>query len=208
MSLRTRGIPTAMEDVFSHKEGVDYSRLLLTPEGFYSITRRRDGQKLIGFLRQMIPDIGKKTITDATACVGGDTMLFSLWFKKVESIEWKRDNLTVLRNNVDVFGATNVVIHEGDATRVFDWRTNVLYIDPPWGGPNYLARNNIDLWVGSSRVDNWVEEVLKRNDRPEYIVLKLPRNYNFTRLTFQPNVDETHFYHIRNFVIVLLRASI
>lgn len=156
----------------------------------------------------MIPDLGKKTITDATACVGGDTLLFSLWFKKVESIEWKHDNFVALRNNVDAFGATNVVIHKGDSTKIFNWRTNVLYIDPPWGGPDYLARYNIDLWLGSSRVDDWVEEVLKRKNRPEYIVMKLPRNYNFTRIRFQPNVDETHFFHIRNFVIVLLRTSL
>lgn len=197
-----------MEDVFSHKEGVDYSRLRLTPEGFYSITRRRDGQRLIGYMRQMIPDLEKKVITDATACVGGDSLLFSLWFKRVESIEWKHDNLVALRNNVEAFGATNVNIHQGDSTRIFNWRTNVLYIDPPWGGPDYLAKHNIDLWMGSSRVDDWVEEVLKRDERPEYIVLKLPRNYNFTRMRFQPNVEETHFYHIRNFVIVLLRSSL
>lgn len=197
-----------MEDVFSHKEGVDYSRLRLTPEGFYSITRRRDGQKLIGYMRQMIPDLEKKVITDATACVGGDTLLFSLWFKRVESIEWKHDNLVALRNNVEAFGATNVNIHQGDSTRIFNWRTNVLYIDPPWGGPDYLAKHNIDLWMGSIRVDDWVEEILKRDERPEYIVLKLPRNYNFTRMRFQPNVEETHFYHIRNFVIVLLRSSL
>jgi predicted RNA methylase len=147
-------------------------------------------------------------VTDATACVGGDTLLFSLWFKRVESIEWKHDNLVALRNNVEAFGATNVNIHQGDSTRIFNWRTNVLYIDPPWGGPDYLAKHNIDLWMGSIRVDDWVEEILKRDERPEYIVLKLPRNYNFTRMRFQPNVEETHFYHIRNFVIVLLRSSL
>jgi hypothetical protein len=197
-----------MEDVFPHKEGVDYAGLRLTPEGFYSVTKRRDGQRLIAFMRQMIPDLDRKMITDATACVGGDTLLFSLWFKRVESIEWKNDNFSALQNNVNVFGAVNVNLHKGDATQIFNWRTNVLYIDPPWGGPDYLARNNIDLWMGNSRVDDWIEEVLKRNDRPEYIFIKLPRNYNFSRLRFQPNVEETHYYHIRNFVVVLLRSSL
>lgn len=197
-----------MEDVFPHKEGVDYAGLRLTPEGFYSVTKRRDGQRLIAFMRQIIPDLDRKMITDATACVGGDTLLFSLWFKRVESIEWKNDNFSALQNNVNVFGAVNVNLHKGDATQIFNWRTNVLYIDPPWGGPDYLARNNIDLWMGNSRVDDWIEEVLKRNDRPEYIFIKLPRNYNFSRLRFQPNVEETHYYHIRNFVVVLLRSSL
>lgn len=196
-----------MESLFPFKERVVYSDLLLTPEGLYSVTKRIDGERLIAFLHGMIPDLRKQTITDATACVGGDTLLFSLHFKKVESIEWKRHNMAALQNNVDVFGAKNVTIHEGDATRVFDWNTNVLYVDPPWGGPNYYKIHNLELFMGSHRLDNWIEEVLKRDNRPETVVLKLPRNYNFTRLNFLPNVESTHFYRIRNFIVVMLRVS-
>ena len=39
------------------------------------------------------------------------------------------------------------------------------------------------------------------------VVLKLPRNYNFARLNFLPNVESSHFYRIRNFVVTLLRVS-
>ena len=70
-----------MEAYFPFKERVVYSDLILTPEGLYSVTKRIDGERLIAFLNGMIPDIRKQTITDATACVGGDTLLFSLHFK-------------------------------------------------------------------------------------------------------------------------------
>ena len=196
-----------MEAYFPFKERVVYSDLILTPEGLYSVTKRIDGERLIAFLNGMIPDIRKQTITDATACVGGDTLLFSLHFKKVESIEWKRHNMAALQNNVEVFGAGNVVLHEGDATRVFNWKTDVLYVDPPWGGPDYRKLQNLELFIGSYRLDKWIEEILKRTDRPKTVVLKLPRNYNFARLNFLPNVESTHFYRIRNFVVVLLRVS-
>ena len=195
-----------MEAYFPFKERVVYSDLLLTPEGLYSVTKRIDGERLIAFLNGMIPDIRKQTITDATACVGGDTLLFSLHFKKVESIEWKRHNMAALQNNVEVFGAGNVVLHEGDATRVFNWKTDVLYVDPPWGGPDYRKLQNLELFIGSYRLDKWIEEILKRTERPKTVVLKLPRNYNFTRLNFLPNVESTHFYRIRNFVVTLLRV--
>jgi len=196
-----------MEAYFPFKERVVYSDLRLTPEGLYSVTKRIDGERLIAFLHGMIPDMPKQTITDATACVGGDTLLFSLHFKKVESIEWKRHNMAVLQNNVEVFGAGNVVLHEGDATRVFNWKTDVLYVDPPWGGPDYRKLQNLELFIGSYRLDEWIEDVLKRTGRPKTVVLKLPRNYNFARLHFLPNVESTHFYRIRNFVVVLLRVS-
>ena len=33
--------------MFPEKKGVDYSKLILTPEGEYSITKRKDGQKIL-----------------------------------------------------------------------------------------------------------------------------------------------------------------
>ena len=196
-----------MENVFPHKGNIDYTKLKMTPEGLYSITRRRDGEKMIGFIQNKIPDISKLSVTDATACVGGDTLLFSLYFKKIDSIEWKRDNIIVLRNNVDALAATNVTIHEGDSTKIFNWKTDVLYVDPPWGGPEYYKIPQLDLFIGTYRVDVWIEEILKRENRPKHIILKLPNNYNFSRLQFLPNIDTLNNYVIRRFVVVLLTTS-
>jgi hypothetical protein len=79
-------------------------------------------------------------------------------------------------------------------------------VDPPWGGPDYRKLQNLELFIGSYRLDKWIEEILKRTDRPKTVVLKLPRNYNFARLNFLPNVESSHFYRIRNFVVTLLRV--
>ena len=196
-----------MENVFPSKPGVDYTKMRMTPEGLYSITRRKDGEKMIEIIQQNIPDISRCSITDMTACVGGDTLLFSMYFRKVDSIEWKHDNLTVLRNNVQVFGATNVAIHEGDSTRVFNWKTDVLYIDPPWGGPHYYKEPAIELFIGSYRLDNWIEELLKREQKPKYILLKIPHNYKFSRLQFMPHVEMMKMFTVRRFVLVLLTTS-
>lgn len=197
-----------MENVFPWKDGVDYSQMRMTPEGLYSVTRRRDAEHILSFLRSRVPDISKLSLTDATACVGGDTIHFSRHFRKVDSIEWKHDNFVVLQNNVEVFGAKNVTLHEGDATRIFNWKTDVLYIDPPWGGPEYYKQNRLDLFMGSYRLDNWIEEILSRPNYPKYIVLKVPQNYNFSRLHFLPHVETTHIYRIRRFAILLLCTAL
>ena len=74
-----------MEYFFPFKERVIYANLRLTPEGLYSVTKRIEGERLIAFLHGMIPDLRKQSITDATACVGSDTLLFSLHFKKLQT---------------------------------------------------------------------------------------------------------------------------
>jgi hypothetical protein len=161
-------------------------------------------------MRQMIPDLGKKVITDSTACVGGDTLLFSLWFKRVESIEWKHDNLVALQNNVDAFGASNVNIHQGDSTKIFNWRTNVLYIDPPWGGPDYKEKKELDLSLGSHRVDVFLRDSILATAaawKPQWILLKLPFNYNWNRLEVLEGIESVNMLRIRNYRIVVMKVQ-
>ena len=56
------------------------------------------------------------------------------------------------------------------------------FFDPPWGGPDYKTKQNLDLFLGDVRIDTFLSEVIARKNKPSYIVLKLPRNYNFQRL--------------------------
>ncbi len=193
-----------MDEVFPLKEGIDYKKLKLTEEGEYSVTRRRDADRIISILRSTIKDIKTKTITDATGCVGGDTIHFGLNFQKVDSIELNPINFEALKNNVAVYELNNVFIHSGDSTSIFNWKTDVLYIDPPWGGPNYKDTRNLDLYMSSKRIDQWLEEILLRKNRPNYLVLKLPQNFNFPRFNFLSNVETIKPYRIRSYILVMI----
>jgi predicted RNA methylase len=193
-----------MEDLFPHREDIDYSALKTTEEGSYSITRRRDAERIINVMRILFKNIEKMTITDATACIGGDTINFAMNFGHVHSIEFKYDNFVALTNNVDVYKFQNVTLHHADSVLFFNWNTHVLYIDPPWGGKDYKKHTNLDLFLSEKRLDCWIEEILSRKNRPEYIVLKLPANYNFNRLNFLINVDCIRPYRIRSYVLVVI----
>lgn len=193
-----------MDEVFPLRQGVDYTRLKLTEEGSYSVTRRRDADRILSVLKTVLKDTKTKTITDATGCVGGDTIHFGLHFKQVDSIEINSTNFEALQNNVSVYGLTNVKLYNGDATKVFNWKTDVLYIDPPWGGPNYKETPNLDLYMSSKRIDEWLEEILLRKNRPNFIVLKLPQNFNFGRLNFLSNVDYIKPFRVRSYVVVTI----
>jgi hypothetical protein len=188
-----------MEEFFPRKAGVDYSKLKLTPEGEYSITKRKDGEVLLRHMRSVLKTTKDKHITDLTGNVGGDTILFGMHFKKVDSIEMNPENFEALRNNVDVFGLSNVKLHQGDSTKLFNWKTDVLYIDAPWGGPDYKQHKELDLYLGDKRVDEYIREILERPNRPDYVFLKVPRNYNFDRF------DNIEKFKIRGYYLISVK---
>jgi 16S rRNA G966 N2-methylase RsmD len=193
-----------MEDLFPRKEGLEYSRLKTTDEGSYSITRRRDAERIMNVLRSVFKEMKTMTITDSTACIGGDTLNFASNFSHVHSIELNNENFQALTNNVQVYGFNNVTLHNADSVELFNWNTHVLYIDPPWGGKEYKKHTKLDLFMSNKRLDCWLEEILSRKNRPNYIILKLPSNYNFNRLNFLINVDFIRPYQIRSYIIVII----
>jgi hypothetical protein len=193
-----------MEDLFPKQEGLDFTKLKMTEEGSYSITRRRDAERIFYMLTQTIPDLNSLKVTDATACIGGDTINFALRCKHVDSIELKQDNFEALSNNVSQYGLSNVTLHQGDSTKLFNWYTDILYIDPPWGGKTYKDHTELDLYISNKRIDTWLEEILLKRNRPTYIILKLPTNYNFKRFNFLSNVDYIRPYRIRTYIMVII----
>jgi hypothetical protein len=173
----------------------------MTPEGEFSITKREDGHTLMQHLRTILGSTKDKTITDATGNVGGDTILFGLHFKHVDSIELNDDNYDALHNNVNAYGLANVTLHKGDSTKLYNWYSDVLYIDAPWGGPDYKTKKDLDLYLGDVRLDAFIDHVAGQDWRPQYVVLKLPRNYAFSRL------DKYGYtkYPIRGFYLVAIK---
>jgi hypothetical protein len=201
-NIRGRG-QSRNEILFPKKKGVDYDKLQMTEEGEYSITKRRDGEKLIQFMKEKVKNLKTKTITDMTGNVGGDTILFGINFKNVDSYELKKDNFNVLKNNVEVFGLKNVDLHYGDSTKaVPDITSDVVYIDAPWGGPEYKDKKELDLFLGKKRIDELIPILLEDS---EYVFLKVPGNYNFRRL--KESDFDFEKLKIRGFYIVCLFAT-
>lgn len=187
-----------LDTMFPEKEGVDYTKLMMTEEGEYSITKRPDSKKMLQKILSIVRSTNKH-ITDLTGNVGGDTIMFGLHFKSVDSIEYNQENFEALKNNVEVFGLKNVNLHFGDSTRIYNWHTDILYIDPPWGGPDYKEKENLDLYLGDVRIDLFINTIMEKPWKPQYIFLKLPRNYNFERFSLIPKV---HKFAIRNFTLI------
>jgi hypothetical protein len=197
-----------MEDLFPSRDDIDYNELKITEEGVYSITRKKDAERILFYIKTVLGDTDTKIMTDATGCVGGDTLNFACVFKHVFTIELKKDNYDALRQNVRTYGFKNVTVYNNDSTKFYNWATDVLYIDPPWGGPAYKEFEKLDLYMSKTRLDDWLEEILLRENRPNYIFLKLPQNYNFSRLTFLPNIHSTKQFQIRKFILLSITVNL
>jgi predicted RNA methylase len=196
---------------FPVKEGVHMKDIQLTEEGKYSYTKRRDGDITIDFLKKHMGSLNGLTILDGTGNVGGDSILFGLNFKHVDSIEIDEDNFEALKHNVSLYKLSNVEVHNGDSTKLFDrFETDVVYFDPPWGGPDYKTKKELDLYLGKSRIDLFIKnEILseKAKHLPKYIVLKLPFNYNWSRLKFIKAIESSQMLKIRNYRILILKVK-
>jgi predicted RNA methylase len=193
---------TTMEDLFPLKEGIDYSKLKITQEGSFSITRRRDAERIMNIITFIVKNLNEKIITDLTACCGGDTINFGLHFQRVHSVEKEKENFQALKNNIEVYKFDNVSCYNEDSVTFYDWYSDVIFIDPPWGGPNYKETKKLDIELSGKRLDKWIEEILLRKTRPRHIFLKLPSNYNFDRLNFLSNTNFVKAYQIRSYILI------
>ena len=89
------------------------------------------------------------TITDATGGMGGDTIIFAKNFKKVNVCEINLDHVLAIYNNLNIFNLINKVnLYHRDYLNIMNnLKLNIIFIDPPWGGPNYKKESTISLYL-------------------------------------------------------------
>lgn len=150
------------------------NKLLLDNEALYSVTDQYTANKISKYICKNIPDIN--TITDGTACVGGNTLSFSKFFKNVNAIEINYTRYTYLCHNMNIFETTNVKIYNASVIDMCkNLHQDMIFLDPPWGGPNYKSKNRISLYLGTIELSN-VCKILSLYTK--YIAIKVPINFD------------------------------
>lgn len=134
-------------------------------------------------------------ITDATACVGGNTISFAKVFGHVNAVEIDPIRSKMLIANI----ATAQV---GKKVSVFPGKDyidimksieqNIIFIDPPWGGVDYKNKDVINMNLGTMDIADVIlalysekgpfqsntETILHARREGPLIVFKAPLNYN------------------------------
>ena len=147
------------------------------------------------------------TITDGSAHVGGNTLSFSKNFNKVNSIEIEKEIYDALVHNIkDVYKRWNVTYYLGDCiTLINDLKQDVVFLDPPWGGPSYKDFTNLHLYLGSRDVFDlildWYEKKIAK-----LFCIKCPFNFDF--LPFKTNFPNIYIQKNKNWYVLYVSIDI
>ena len=152
-------------------------QLKLDDEAFYSVTDQYTADRISRDILRVLPDL--QIITDATACIGGNTYSFSKYFPKVNAIEVDPLRYQYLQHNMKVLETINVDMYLSDLLiACHRLSQDLIFIDPPWGGPDYKSKDAVDLFISDVELSEVCEHI---KDTAKYIALKVPINFNETQ---------------------------
>jgi ubiquinone/menaquinone biosynthesis C-methylase UbiE len=170
----------------SFGENIDPSKIKLSNISAYSVANLKEAEFLC---KRIIEILGTNDliITDATANVGGNTFGFAKNFKSVNAVEIVTVHYNMLQNNMEYLNMINKVqIFNEDYTKFYSKLVqDVIYIDPPWGGPDYIKKFVLDIQLSGIDLVDFVGKIL--NDC-KMVILRLPFNYNFNKILKKLNI--------------------
>jgi predicted RNA methylase len=159
----------------------------------YSVTDTRTADKISDFIAKL-PGLnqGNIVITDGTACAGGNTISFCKKFKRVQAVEVNRNRYDMLRHNLKLLKCYNVTYYHDNYLNLLQKLTqDVVFLDPPWGGPSYKEKEEIELLLGNTALDEVCENL---KSKTKYIIIKAPPNLNCEK--FKEKISgNLQFYH-------------
>ena len=190
-----------MEKLFPKKNGVNLSKVQLSPNSSYSITPQTDVKYIDKILKKHIPR-NNLVIVDATGNVGGDTINFALnpQVSYVVSVEINKDTFENLKHNVNLYNLTDkVTLLNNDSSKLLEeckLKGDVLYIDAPWGGKDYKKFAQMNLYLGTQTLSNVIKNTYKCQTF-NYIMIKVPYNYKIKSILDLHKTTNMHIYKIK-----------
>lgn len=157
------------------------TQIKMDDESLYSTTDQLTADRISKDILKFVPNTS--IITDATACIGGTAYSFSQFFSKVNAIEIDSSRYTLLVNNISVLlketGKDNISFYNDDSINVCrQLKQHVIFIDPPWGGPDYKKQAKLSLYLSNIELSSVCKQL---HSYTEYIVLKVPTNFDENR---------------------------
>ena len=178
----------------------NYNKLLYDEEGIWSITLPYDANRISYIIRN---ELNKNSIIiDATCGLGGNIISLSKYFRKVIGIEINKNRFYMLLNNIYIYNINNIYLINDDFINIITNSKFIyhgLFIDPPWGGPNYKSKTKLRLQLSSINIINIIN-IVKNNNQNIKIFFKLPYNYDLSEFY---NINYK-IYKINNFILLVI----
>ncbi|KAI8322875.1 S-adenosyl-L-methionine-dependent methyltransferase, partial [Martensiomyces pterosporus] len=151
-------------------------------EGWYSVTPEAIAESTAERIAQLHNskkgerDYGRLCVVDAFCGVGGNTIKFAEWCEHVIAIEIDPARLEKARHNARVYGVDDrIEFILGDFYQLAPHlKADVVFMSPPWGGPEYLCADTFDMdQMPFHTGQEWLDRARLVSDN---IVYYMPRN--------------------------------
>ena len=194
---------TQKKKLFPLQLGVNLKNLTLTESGTYSVCNPKYAMTISKIILGSFPVKSRIVVTDATANNGGNTISFAQFFMRVNSVEIDPENYAALCGNIKEYVIKNVLTIHADYTKIYDTlKQHVVYIDPPWGGPNYKEKDVVSFKLGRYKLSTMCNML---QHHTKLIVLKVPNNFDIVQLTTDIIYNRLMVYSIyKRFQIILI----
>ncbi|KAJ2846811.1 Trimethylguanosine synthase [Coemansia erecta] len=148
LPLRLKKYWNRRHDLFERfDEGIQ-----IDEEGWYSVTPELIANHNAERVAQLYnkpesKDYGRICVIDAFCGVGGNSIKFAEWCEHVVAIDIDPVRLSMAKHNAELYGvADRIEFILGDFFELApSLVADVVYMSPPWGGPEYLDAEKFDL---------------------------------------------------------------
>lgn len=193
-------------EFFPSEEGIDKSQAYLGLDSTHVMTKPSEADAITSLI--LSRTCKEVVITDCTANVGGNTLSFSKFFQKVQSVEIDPVYHKCLVHNVGLYKRSNVVCKLGDIVSLLPTlNQDIFFIDPPWGGTGYRMHQRINLYLSTRPLSEIIGKMLRRS---RLVVVKAPLNWDLPGLFTKPPLYNMvgsgtirfEIHNIRKFLLV------
>lgn len=201
----------------------EYRLFVTVPASEYSSLKPWEQPQVSAIYKKWFPHPERiRRIVDGTAHVGVDTIHFAKSFQQaqIDAFEVVPTHAVALQQNIERFRLSDRIRmrYEDVATWVPTEKVDIMYIDPPWGGPSYKDKKCLDLYLQaedqppqSNKNINYMIDQWMNTRVVKHILLKIPFNFNKSYLATRYKIEECTIYSRRRtfaYSILHIQATI
>lgn len=202
------------DKLFPKFNGVNLQSLKIDHDCVSFVTPHNDAKKITEIVLKHMKKYKifpkNTTVVDATACVGGDSIMLCHVFGKVVSIELDTQRYNNLVHNLNQYKFNNAITVNGDSTIIIQKLPiiDIIFVDVPWGGKDYKFKDKLRLNFGNISLEQFIlncfdAEIMK--SLPKIIISKMPKNYDmqYFYTTLSPELEIT-LYELKKMNIMII----
>ena len=195
-----------------HLTRSEIAQLQADEQALYSITPAQDANTMSRLCANLpgMRDLGRKpVITDGCACVGGNVMSFALSgaYAQVNAVEFDESRARMLEHNVNVIRGrapcTVNIVTGSYIALMYTLSQDIVFLDPPWGGPEYKDLDTVSLSLGDKHLADIVHDLhvhdLHSDGKTRYVVWKAPSNFAIDEMKEKLKKFELEMNVLENF---------